>query len=270
MEAANAPDAPPAARRQRSPSYPAVGLEQALDRAGELYRNFGRSPAHVEVALKALGYGPKSGGGRVLVAALKKFGLLSDQGNRDRRQVQLTPLALRIILDPRADSSEREQAIRTAAMTPTIYRELWDRYGPSLPGDDTLAYYLRVERAFTDSAVREFVPQFRATVDFARLAADGGTVPSPDEDKTSPPGGPGIRTPEDHMTPPGATADPPVQDPPADPVRNPAAPLPVNVNLATGGWATLQVSERMTEAEWDQLLAVLNAMKPGLIKRPGE
>lgn len=72
------------------------------------------------------------------------------------------------------------------------------------------------------------------------------------------------------MTPPDATVDLPHQEQPTLPKQGPGAPLPVNVNLATGGWATLQVSERMTEAEWDQLIAVLNAMKPGLVRSDGQ
>lgn len=228
-----------------------------------LYRETGRSPAHVEVALKALGYGPKSGGGRVILAALKKFDLLTDEGSLDRRQVQLTPLALRIILDDRSEAPERDEAIQTAALAPTIHRELWNRYGGLLPGNDTLSTYLRVDRAFTDSAVKEFVPQFRATVAFAKLSPDD-TVPPPAEDKNDASGGAGIRRPDERMTPPAATVDPPLQPPPLAPPKDATAPLPVNVPFATGGWATLQVSARMTEAEWDQLMAVLNAMKPGL------
>lgn len=248
-------------RKQRSPSYPGIGLESALDRARVLYREIGRTPAHVESALKALGYGPKSGGGRVVLAALKKFELLSDEGSRDRRQVQLTPLALRIILDDRDDAPERTQAIQTAALAPTIHRELWDRYAGSLPGNDTLSTYLRVDRAFTDSAVKEFVPQFRATIAFAGLVS-GATVSPPDEDKTAQSGGAGIRKPEEPMTPPAATLDPPQHDPPADNT----APLPVNITFPNNAWATLRVSARMSSADWAQLMAVLGAMKPGLTK----
>jgi hypothetical protein len=249
-------------RKQRSPSYPGIGLEAALDRARDLYREIGRSPAHVEAALKALGYGPKSSGGRTIIAALKKFGLLNDEGSLDRRQVQLTPLALRIILDDRGESPERDEAIGTAALSPTIHRELLDRYNGSLPGDDTLRTYLRVDRAFTDRAVKEFVPQFKATVAFAKLGSSD-TVSQTIEDKAEPVIPPDGRTSNKSMTPP-ATVNPPRSDTP--PVTDLIAPLPVNVMFGSGEWATLQVSARLSDSDWLQLMAVLNAMKPGLTK----
>jgi hypothetical protein len=243
---------------RRDAALHATGLKPG-PRARSLYGEIGRSPAHVEVALRALGYGPRSGGGRVILAALKKFGLIEDEGSRDRRQVKLTPLALRIMLDEREQSPEREAAIKTAALSPAIHRELRDRYPGSLPGDETISTFLRVDRAFTDSAVKEFVPQFRATMAFAKLDVPD-TLSRDDEDKDDSSEGAAIQ--EHVTTPTPTTLDPPKQ---LKRERSQDAPLPVNVPLARGGWATLQISERMTDAEWDQFMAVLTAMKPGLV-----
>src|SRR5438552_17689881 len=95
-------------KRQRSPSYPGIGLEVALERARSLYREEGRNAAPNEAILHHWGYGPKSGPGLVTLAALKRFGLLTGEGSGKSR---LSNFALRIILDEREDSPERAEAI---------------------------------------------------------------------------------------------------------------------------------------------------------------
>jgi len=84
--------------RQRSPSYPGIGLEAALGRAKALYQEEGRNAAPNEAILDHWGYASKSGPGLVTLAALKRFGLLQTEGPGKAR---LTNLALSIILDER-------------------------------------------------------------------------------------------------------------------------------------------------------------------------
>jgi hypothetical protein len=256
-------------RLQRSPSYPAIGLADAIERARAVYRHEGRNSAPVDAVVANWGYSAKSSGGRLALAALKKYGLLDDEGSREHRQVRLTRLALTILLDERDESAERALAIQAAALAPPIHRELLDRYPGGLPSDQTLSHYLRLERAFTDGAVDEFIPRFRATLAFAGI--DGATL-SPDDKDSGPTQ---AQNDGDHMAgsmmPPAASTFPPA--PPASgrygDARVQEAPLPVNVNLP-GGFATLNVSRPVSEVEWQTILAVLNASKPGLIQPPAK
>jgi hypothetical protein len=193
------------------------------------------------------------------VAALKKFGLLEDQGSGDKRQARLTPLALQIVLDERPDSEERRAAIREAALNPTIHAELWDEFGGSLPSDVNLRYKLRGERGFTDSAANELIEEFRRTIAFAGLEDLDNADPRP-ENKGS-------------LTPPTAVreATPPAgshvvdRGQPSTPAltRDPSI-RGVSLPLSATTWVTIEAPFPLSVDEWDQMMHLLNAMKPGL------
>src|SRR6266404_1422361 len=159
---ATTPPTPPRPRKARSPSYPGIDLETALQRARMLYERERTNAALVDAILHHWGYKPNSGAALVHLAALKKFGLLQDEGSGKSRRGRLTPLALDIILDERDDSPDRAASIARAALEPTVHAELWEKYGPSLPESDApLRFYLTRERAFTDPAAQELIREFR-------------------------------------------------------------------------------------------------------------
>ena len=228
-------------KRDRSPSYPGIDLAAALQRAQALYSQEREHAASVETILDHWGYEPKSGGGLVVLAALKKFGLLVDEGTGSRRKARLSDEAVRILLDEREDSTERERLMQEAALKPPIHMELWQKYGASLPSDSNLRHELRFEKGFTGRGVAEFIPQFRSTLTFAQLA-EGDKLSADGEDKEHQ-GGKSL------MTPPPPSVD-------AQAIQLP---------IATGEWATLQASFPLTAEKWKQMLAVLNAMKPALV-----
>jgi hypothetical protein len=246
---------------QRSPSYPAIGLADALERANVLYKKEGRNAAPVDAAVTHWGYGVKSSGGRLVLAALRRYGLIEDEKHGSHTQVKLSRLALDIILGE--DGPKKAEAIQLAALAPPINRELLEKYSDGLPSDQSLRHYLVVERGFTDGAAEEFIPRLRDTIAFAELGRNGTL--SPDErDKDAIP-------PADNQTAQGGAPMTPavVAPPPAGASQESGAPLPVNVNLPGGGWATLNVSRQVSQAEWQTILDVLNASKPGLTT-PGE
>ena len=154
---------------QRSPNYPAITLEKAIERARVFWNHEKRNPANITVALRHWGYGPNSGGGRTLVGALVGFGVVRDEGAGDKRQLRLSETAIRVLLDERPLSTEREAAIRELALTPKIYRDILARWPHLDVSDDNLRYYLLAERKFNDNAVGEFIRDFRATMAFAKL-----------------------------------------------------------------------------------------------------
>lgn len=41
--------------------------------------------------------------------------------------------------------------------------------------------------------------------------------------------------------------------------------VPLNIPVAAGQWATLTINWPLTEAEWGQMIRVLEAMRPGLV-----
>src|SRR5882724_11881835 len=88
-------------RKHRSPSYPYLNLQEAINMANELYKKESRHKIPVEVAIADLGYSPTSGSGLRVLAALLNFGLLSEEGASEGRKVGLSDLGKSIVMDTR-------------------------------------------------------------------------------------------------------------------------------------------------------------------------
>lgn len=155
-----------AINKTRSPSYPAIGLKEAIERVGMLYEKAQRTSVIDRAAVGAMGYGALSGAARVLLSALRKYGLIEGQG----KNVRVSELALRILVHPEG-SEDRNAAIRAAAFKPDIFKELAPSY--ARVADDMLRAYLLSERKFSRVGAEQFIPAFRETLALvARL--DGG------------------------------------------------------------------------------------------------
>ncbi len=241
-------------KRGRSPSYPGIGLEDALGRVRLIWNTERKHAASIDTIQGHWGYASKSGQGAIIIAALKKFGLIEDEGIGEARRARVSELTQRIILDEREDSSERGGFVREAALKPAIHRELWEEFQRegSVPSDANLAHKLRFQRNFTDRAIREFIPQFRGTLTFAKLIDADGTLDS-GADKLHREGEANVNsatmspqhTGGSNTPPPGLSA--------------------LQIPLAPGEYATLQAAFPLTEAKWKQLEAVLSVFKSGLI-----
>ena len=216
--------------RTRSPAYPSIDLRTAVERAGVLWREEGRHPTAVNVAMTHWGYKVESSTGFQTVAALKKFNLVeSEGGTGEDRLIKLSPVALTILLEDAAPPAERQAALRTAALGPRIHAELWDRFGTELPSAPSLRRFLVVEKAFNETVVDHLIEEYRATVAFARLghpAASGNGRPEnggpPAAPLAAPSGNahpsawmPATRRPAEPPAPPAAT----IEDASASPPR---------------------------------------------------
>jgi hypothetical protein len=153
-------------KKVRSPSFPFVGLREALDRARAFYEAEQRNSARIETAAAHWGYSPKSSGGKQTIAALRSFGLLDGDS-----LVKLSGRALRILLDERGDSEERRRLVQQAALLPPIHGRLWERYGAELPSPQTLKLSLILDEGFNESSVDHFLTEYRETLEYARLLA---------------------------------------------------------------------------------------------------
>lgn len=156
-------------KKHRSPPYPGISLQDALERAKTFFKKEGKHETLVSTALTHWGYSSKSSGGLITIAALKGYGLMGDKGGGTDRKVFLTPFGLRIVMDERVVSPDREEAIREAALTPKIMAELWEKYGLDLPSEDTIKHFLYVEKGYTDGAAREIIKLYGQNLEFAKL-----------------------------------------------------------------------------------------------------
>lgn len=168
-------------KRKRSPNHPAVNLEQAIKRAEELFRHDNTHQVPIDLLHERWGGLAKMGGYLLqLVAALKAYGLLELEGQKENRKIRVSPLAVKII----ENHPERESFIQQAALEPHIYSEIWNRYkGVGLPKEDVLDRSLRWGEEFLDfrfenKEARELlIKNFTETIKFAKLDPNAEVKP---------------------------------------------------------------------------------------------
>jgi hypothetical protein len=167
--------------KERSPGYPGISLETALARVKEFHDIDKRNSASVSVVAQHWGMTPKSSSTLINIAALKAFGLISDSGLGEKRRVQVSDLARRILLDERPDSEERANAIKTAALNPKMHRMLWNKWGNEIPSDANMRQTLIFDYKFNPNTVGDFIRVYRATIRFAKLGESDRVSPEVNE-----------------------------------------------------------------------------------------
>lgn len=158
------------ARKDRSPSFPFISLERALERASAAAASHKRSATRPATIGETWHYGPRSSGLIQTIAALKAYGLLEDIGRGDDRRVQLTDLAWRILHDARPGS--REQGILDAALRPKLFAEYAEKWLPERPTDHHCVSELHLDRGFTQDAAKLFIKIFDENAIFTNLKSD--------------------------------------------------------------------------------------------------
>jgi hypothetical protein len=158
--------------KDRSPNFPFVSLEVAVDRAKAFYDEERKGAAPVMRAGMHWKYSPSSSGLIQTVAALKSYGLVVDEGSGPDRRLKLTELALRILLDTRPDSTERREMLRRAALSPNVSSEVHANWPDGLPSDETLNHHLVLERSFAPQNALRAVRILKENQGFAKLGRD--------------------------------------------------------------------------------------------------
>lgn len=225
--------------KTRSPNYPSASLGDAIQSAKRFYAKAQRAAVHPEDAVKAMGYEGMSGAARSRLSALRKFGLLEDT----KSGVRLTDPALAILLLPEGEP-ERQAAVNAAAMAPELFRELAAQYRDA--DASVIAPYLVRAKKFSAAGAKQAVDAFQATLALVSDSDSGYSSPKGDSTETRP-------SVIEHMTPADRSAAP--------------AP-PIRIPLEANAYATLSAPFPLSEAAWLQMMAVLNAMKAGLVAKP--
>lgn len=248
------------ARAGRSPSYPNLNLQEAIEKAETIWAREGRNAAPISAIYGHWGFRGATGPALRAVAALIKFGLLEARGRKDSREACLTDLALGIILDDREDNSERDSAIREAALVPEVHRVLWERYEGKLPSNNTLTFHLQKDMRFSPIGADALIKEFRETIAFAKLDSYANIASVEDElvpDDTKQEHDPVDLLSKSSNVVLGSNA-----------MSNKAETTPtmiVTMPIMGGLKAAIQVPESMSEQQWDHLMSMLNGMKPGLV-----
>lgn len=159
----------PKAKRIRSPAYPAIDLEEALQKAKILWEKANRHPISIDVAARYWELAPQGSQALVTVAALRKFGLVEELEESTEREIKLTDLAISLVYNPDERSPEYRALLGQAALSPSIHDELWQKYEGNLPDDKLIERFLVIERKFNEKYVSQFINEFRRTIEFAKL-----------------------------------------------------------------------------------------------------
>lgn len=153
----------------RSPGYPMIGLEEAIEKVKILWDKDKTNSIPREVAAKHLGYGTGGYGGRV-IAALKHFGLISMKEG----DIILSDKAVELAHYSPSDEIYHG-IVKEIALYPNTYKDLFNEYNGSLPSEATLKVKLIKDYKFNAKKVDSFINNFRSTLEFAGLL-EGGRI----------------------------------------------------------------------------------------------
>lgn len=153
----------------RSPAYPFMPVQKALERAHELYNQESTHAAPLKSALGAWSYSPKSSGGRQTLATMRYYGLIDVTGEGDSRMIKVSEIARKIILDKREDGAERRALIRQVALMPSAHKTLYQEYPSGLPSDGKVHHFLVFRKGFNNDAANELIAEFKETASYLGL-----------------------------------------------------------------------------------------------------
>lgn len=132
----------------RSPSYPVMSLADAVAAVHKIEAQYRSSKVDREIAAKMIGYSGLSGPANKALAALAQYGLVERAGKGEMRVTERA----RAILHPNDDAEKRIE-LQAAALEPSLFREMQDRWPNMIPPEDGVISYFN-RRGFNPSAIR--------------------------------------------------------------------------------------------------------------------
>lgn len=154
--------------RQRSPSYPSLSLEQAIDLVAKIHKANRTNVISRETAAKDMGYAGLTGRSLTVLGSLAQYGLVEKAGKGD---IKVTRRAVEI-LHP-IEEAHRSEAIVEAAQTPALFRMLHERFPEGVPSENALRSFL-IQQSFNDVAIGPAISAYLETNAFAEKAKDSG------------------------------------------------------------------------------------------------
>jgi hypothetical protein len=155
-------------QRDRSPGFPFIPLQTAIDRLIALEAMFGRHPAPANKVGLAWKMKPDSSQAGQTLAALKSFGLVDYQGASTDRVAVITEDG-RTYLRAQQDSVKRE-VLKRVALKPKEIEKYWQTWGADRPPTPVCLDQLVLRGGFTQGAADTFLRVYDATVSYAGLA----------------------------------------------------------------------------------------------------
>jgi hypothetical protein len=159
--------------RIRSPNYPQVELQDAVDLVRTIFGKEGQNFTPREVVAELLGYSSVNGASEKKMSAITAYGLLD---RNSERELRVSDLAMKI-LHPE-NEQEEIGALAEAALSPNLFQEIHEKWPDTLPSDASLRSYL-IRRGFNQNAVDQVIAVFRNTMNLVNV--ENEVHDSPDE-----------------------------------------------------------------------------------------
>jgi len=233
--------------KARSPSYPSIGLETAIEKVTAVYQKDAQNSIPREIVAKHAGYSGITGGSLATLSSMLKFGLLEGRGDN----TSVSDLALQIIAHPKG-SEERRAAILQAAFSPSLFAEIRDHFKSGKVSDPALRPYL-LTRKFLPVAVDPAIRAYRETMALVESESNGYT----DHEGGSSPKIPVTDSMQPHVRAPRS----------ADLATQPSTPVLTHAEsqdpfkITFGGSSIDIVGRLVSEADADALIKAVTALK---------
>ena len=235
-----------AGQRDRSPAFPVIALDAALEKLAEFDAHYKRTAARSEKVGEAWDIKTKAYADRI-AAALRYYGLLEYHGSGKERSVIISENG-RKYLRAQQDELKRE-IVKASALRPKQIAMHWNEWGADRPADAACLDAL-MDEGFSEGGARDFLKVYDATITYAKLT-DSDKAPlvegeSEDESEQS-----GM-TPQVH-TPPKPGSGTPLSPPLKLGQQHAAFPLPEG-SVSLSFPADLSVASAQMMASFVKLL----------------
>ncbi len=240
----------------RSPNYPKLNLEEAVEQTRRVYQAEHMHVADKVAVAQDLGYKGLNGSSARFITALKHYGLL-EEPERDR--VRVSDDAMTVLELPK-DDPERAEALRRAAIRPQVFADLQEHYEGDPPNSDVSIRHYLLRKKFLPQAADEVIRLYRANLQFVAEEAPEYTDGVVEDDR------PEVEAPmqptEEARTPvvSGRTSSYVVEPPTIQ--HTVAAPATVlQFQLSRDSSARIELTGDVTQEAIERLAIILNAQK---------
>lgn len=153
--------------------YPSIGLAEAVEKTRKLYQKIHRRRMSREEIAKNLGYTTLNGASAGVISNLTRYGLLV--GRQDAVGISSDGIVFAIEED--INSPDRQAAVRRAAFTPEIFKELADDFGTDAVPEESSVRIRLEKRGFPRKQAEAASRAFCETM--ALVVAEGGAYNQP-------------------------------------------------------------------------------------------
>lgn len=162
--------------KNRSPEYPAIGLNEAIEKVRMVWTNDYQNKVPKQVIAEHMGYKGLNGGSLPVISALSKYGLLEGRGDETR----VSDIALAILVHE-PGTPERAAALKQAAEAPELFAELDNKFQGGKVSDAAIRSYLLTQK-FLPTAADAAIRAYRDTKQLVNAEVPGHTAMAPKQE----------------------------------------------------------------------------------------